>query len=221
MPNLRDNQIAIYVVELSQAPSHLEKKLSFLSPDECERAKRFKFDYLYRRYVICRAKLREILGQYLDVDPASIHFSYTEYGKPYLTETNAKEQPLSFNVSHSEDIAVMAFSWGHELGIDVENIRSISHIDGIAERYFSEDELEPYRTAPLDKKAMIFFDSWTRREALTKAKGLGISAITGDINTDEWSFYRFIPRPGFVATLAYPNEDIEISMIKMPLDPLP
>ena len=55
-----------------------------LSPDELERAKRFRFERDRRRYVVRRGMLRDILGRYLGVEAGELRFVYSAHGKPDL-----------------------------------------------------------------------------------------------------------------------------------------
>jgi 4'-phosphopantetheinyl transferase len=57
---------------------------SVLSPDEITRAERFHFQRDQKRFVRCRAALRDILGRYLNLPPAGIRFRYQSNGKPEL-----------------------------------------------------------------------------------------------------------------------------------------
>lgn len=90
-------------------------------------------------------------------------WSLDERGKPFLKE---KEQ---FNMSHSGDIVVVAFS-DEKLGVDVEkhadfDSASVTSFFHKAEQHFIEN-------APNREEA--FFTVWTRKEAYLKAKGVGI-----------------------------------------------
>ena len=59
-------------------------------------------------------------GAVLGVRPASVELVHGAHGKPALVRHCAAPD-LRFNVSHSEDVAVYAFSPGREIGIDVES----------------------------------------------------------------------------------------------------
>ena len=96
----------------------LSASAALLSPAERQRASRFAFDRDRRRFMVARAQLRELLAVRLGVPPESIELAYGERGKPVLGRHFA-ESDLHFNVSHSEDVAVYAFSLGREIGIDV------------------------------------------------------------------------------------------------------
>ncbi len=148
--------------------------VKILSNDEKERATRFFFQEDRDKYVIRRAMLRRILSCYLRVDPQEICFRYGHYGKPRLAD-EFSERPLHFNMSHSGNLAMYAFSRGGELGIDVERIDEKVEVDLLAQRFFSSEETERIRTLSEEERRISFFDSWVRKEAYLKAMGTGLS----------------------------------------------
>jgi 4'-phosphopantetheinyl transferase len=116
--------------------------------------------------------LRTILGRYLDRHPNQLRFQYTSYGKPTLS-TGAGI--LSFNLSHSHDLALYAVTQEREIGVDVEFIRENINLLGIAKRFFSAREYSQLQALPQSCQLQTFFDCWTRKEAFIKAKGDGFS----------------------------------------------
>jgi 4'-phosphopantetheinyl transferase len=94
-------------------------------------------------------------------------------GKPALSRRFANSD-LRFNVSHSEDVAVYAFSRGREIGVDVEAVRELRDADDIAVRFFSRRENEAYLALDPRDRLLGFFNCWTRKEAFIKALGDGL-----------------------------------------------
>ncbi len=150
-------------------PAHDSTRLfHILSTDERQRADRFRFEADRRRYIISHAFLRLHLAAYLDTDPRKIAFELGAHGKPYITDTG-----LRFNLSHSGDVAAMAFADGMDVGIDVECFRRrLNDPEGIARRFFSETEFQAYLAA--QNRELTFFRIWTRKEAFIKATGEGM-----------------------------------------------
>src|SRR5579872_1371588 len=100
----------------SEAPNWPSEQLaSLLSADERERAGRFHFQRDAQRFSMTRARMRSILGMYVQSDPRELTFVYAERGKPSLSDTTID---LRFNVSHSGDRAVLAVVTGREVGVD-------------------------------------------------------------------------------------------------------
>jgi phosphopantetheinyl transferase len=81
-----------------------------LSPREVARASRFLIAAKRRQFESTRTHLRRLLGA-----PATQEFAYTDNGKPYFPDS-----PLKFNVSHSENRALIAIAQGNEVGVDIE-----------------------------------------------------------------------------------------------------
>ena len=143
-----------------------------LSPDETERAHRYHFDRDRRRFTIGRAVLRVILAGYLQSEPEEVAFNYGRNGKPSLAAPNAGTR---FNVSHSQDVAVIAVAHGRELGVDVEYVRPIADQEQLLTVNFSSREVAAYRSLPSQQQQAAFFAGWTRKEAYLKARGGGLS----------------------------------------------
>ena len=165
-----NDQIDLWLVNLDGGDYSEEKAHALLSPDERDRAQRFHFPLHRRRYTIRRGMLRLLLGRYLHQDPASISFSYGSHGKPALP---GKE--LHFNLSHSGNQACFAFSSTSPLGIDLEHVRPMPDLLGVAGTICSSVELTALHSLPPDEQTRAFFTCWTRKEALVKALGQGLS----------------------------------------------
>ena len=141
-----------------------------LAADECERARRFRFERDRARYVVGRGLLRVLLGRYLATDPVEIRFAYGPYQKPSLAGTGPR-----FNLSHSGSVALLAFSAGGEVGIDVERDDADLARERIPERFFSAAEVRALRALPRALQPRAFLCCWTRKEAFIKARGDGLS----------------------------------------------
>lgn len=141
-----------------------------MSGDELARASRFVFDLHRNRYLAGRLALRELLGRYLDRAPSDVRFAYSPYGKPELPG-----ERLRFNIAHSDDLAVIGLTEQDRLGVDVERIRELEDIDGLARTVFSTRELDVFLALPGASKTQAFFNCWTRKEAFVKAVGDGLS----------------------------------------------
>jgi 4'-phosphopantetheinyl transferase len=146
-----------------------------LTSDEQERALRFRSDSDRERFRRCRCALRALISRYLEIPPSEIHFEYESSGKPRL-EARQNEQQICFNLSHSGELAVAAVTAGHRVGIDVERVRDQVDSKAIIERYFSARERSALLSLPEDVRTAAFYACWTRKEALVKALGAGLSS---------------------------------------------
>jgi 4'-phosphopantetheinyl transferase len=147
----------------------------FLSADERSRAARFHFRADMERFAVVRGLLRAILGRYTGVDPAAFVFSYSARGKPAIADP-ADARPLTFNVSHSADVCLIAVGRERSIGVDVERLRDIEALE-ISRHFFSPDEIEVLETVSGAERQRAFFSCWTRRESVLKACGEGLAAL--------------------------------------------
>jgi 4'-phosphopantetheinyl transferase len=151
-----------------------------LSPDEIERANRFRFPEHRRRFIIGRAYLRQLLSAYLAIEGGEVNFTYSLQGKPALAPGHHSN--IFFNVSHSGDIAAFAFTKEHSIGVDVELIRHDIDTTGIPKRFFSSSEQKMLAALEGEAKFRGFFNCWTRKEAYVKAVGSGLSLPLRDFD---------------------------------------
>jgi len=145
-----------------------------LSADERTRADRFYFERDRRSFTVARGVLRSLLGGYLGCAPADVGFGYRDKGKPYAT---SPASDVAFNVSHSGDYALLAFTRGRALGVDVELRRDMSDLTSLAETSFSPSEFAVFRGLPTAQHVEAFFACWSRKEAFIKATGEGVSQL--------------------------------------------
>ncbi len=192
-----------------------------LAADEQERAARFNYDRDRNRFIVRRGILRILSGCYAGVEPESILFSYGKNGKPSLADESNVER-IFFNLSHSEGMAIYAFSGSYELGVDIERIRDMADMAKLVERFFSTGEKAIWKELPESQQKRAFFHGWTRKEAFIKASGDGLSypldgfevtlapdepakllSIAGNNDeTPEWWIHDIKPASGFAAALA-------------------
>jgi 4'-phosphopantetheinyl transferase len=231
-PELELDEIGVWLVELDagllgQAEidgAEPGVELAVLDADERARAARFVRARDRRRFARCRAALREILGALVGERPESLRIRVVARGKPELEPVDGVGGPpaVKFNLSHSSDLAVIAVSRGHELGIDLEQIRPIGEAERIVESFFSEAEQTEFARIDEQDRPLAFLRGWTRKEAILKGLGIGIAGLaarhetgfgTGLISAEfrpavpssrvaQWQLWEASPRAGFVATVA-------------------
>jgi 4'-phosphopantetheinyl transferase len=171
---LPENEVQVWQADLEAIRGDEQRWQRLLSSDEATRAARYHFLADRQRFVAARALLRTILGGYLVTDPQRLTFAYSDKEKPSLGRVYAGSG-ISFNVSHSGGIALLAFSRRREVGVDVEQVRRDFDVEAIASRFFSAHEQEQLAAAPNEEKFESFFRCWTRKEAFIKATGAGLS----------------------------------------------
>lgn len=218
---LKEEGVEVCEARLDMPPAETYRLAMMLSPDESDRAGRHAYERDWRRYVVARGRLRELLAARLNTPPDKIGFSYGKRGKPMLAPPFSRSG-LHFNVAHSGELAVYAFSHEGEVGVDVEALRALPDADDIAARFFSAVEYSAYRALDNHHKRIGFFNCWTRKEALLKALGDGLhyplDAFDVTLAPGEparllrladtpgencgWRLTSFVPAPGYVGALA-------------------
>jgi 4'-phosphopantetheinyl transferase len=168
-----DSPVQVWSVNTLFGEPDLSYLRSLLSAAECDRASRFRFDKDRNQFVTARGMLRILLSRYLGADSRHVKFVYSERGKPALADVPHTE--LTFNVAHSGNMILLAFTSGHRIGIDVERLRTDIDALEIAERFFSRSEYDALRDLAENERHLGFFLGWTRKEAYVKATGDGLS----------------------------------------------
>jgi len=138
-----------------------------MSLDETRRAARFVQEKHARRFCAGRIGMRRILATYTGRSAAELTFDYGQNGKPILTCGPC------FNLSHTGARAVLAVSRTRAVGVDIELWRAVE--PDVATRFFSARENASLDRLGADDWRAGFFRCWTRKEAVIKALGTGLS----------------------------------------------
>ena len=166
---LQKGSVHIWWADLRQFSESLDELDNLLVHAERDRAARFVKVEDQRRSLVARGCLRRLLSHYWnDCPPRELSFTLTEYGKPRLVGAG-----IEFNVSHSGDFVVLAFSSGRAVGVDVERVRTGMDLETLARFCFSPEEVEAVLQAP--DRTSAFFQHWTAKESWMKADGRGLS----------------------------------------------
>lgn len=158
------------LILLQPAGHHIPDR-SLLAADEKEKADRFVKEDDRSAFILRRSTLRKLLSGWLQIPPQEISYLHEAHGKPVL-----KASPLQFNISKTAGLNIYYFG-PQEAGIDVEHINP--------QRRFSEIEstqLHPEEKVVV-KTDLDFFAIWTRKEAILKADGSGITDHLEQLNT--------------------------------------
>lgn len=167
----RPLDVQVWRVALDVHAATFDAALGDLSADERAWADRLRQSAHRRQFVVTRAALRRVLGMTLSLPPKRVEIEADAHGKPRLVCGG-----LHFNLSHSGDLALIAVCRDHPVGIDVEQVgRDLGELNDIARIYFSMSEQAAYLALPPQERAAAFYRAWTRKEAVAKALGLGMS----------------------------------------------
>ena len=171
---LTPNEVHLWGCRLAAAFDACDGLEGYLDGEERAKADRYRRPEDGTRYIAGRGLLKLMLGKYLDLNPKDLRFEYGAHGKPYLEHDDG----LEFNLSHAGDLAMLAFSQGRAVGVDVESRERGIRGEEIAFRFFSPDEQAQMRGLPAKDRPAAFLRGWTRKEAFIKGRG---DSILGEL----------------------------------------
>jgi len=82
---------------------------------------------------------------------------------------------VRFNLSHSDGMGLVGWTWNRDIGVDVEVWRAMRDEAALVRRFFSSSEIAAWEALPAEQRQAAFFNLWTRKEAYIKALGRGLS----------------------------------------------
>ena len=150
-----------------------------VSADERARADRFATPVLRARHLAAHAWMRERLAEATDRRPLDLAFDTGPFGKPVLRGAPA----VSFNLSHSAHLAVLATAPSGDIGVDIEQLQPMADMDLLAAHHFTAAEQAELAALPAAARTRAFLLGWTRKEACMKAAGCGLQVEPSAIET--------------------------------------
>jgi 4'-phosphopantetheinyl transferase len=161
-----------------EIPETVHSLEHLLEPSEVQRANRFTNEMHRTRFIVRRARTRQILAGVVGREPQELCFDVGEAGKPALPELAALGH--SFNVSKSEGVGLVAIVNSPRVGVDLEVVRpGYAGVD-VAERFFAVGEVARLHRLDPAEQELAFYRCWTRKEAFLKAHGTGLSVPLRD-----------------------------------------
>lgn len=165
-----------------------ENLLPYLTKEEIIKSEDYKSEIAKINYLASRAILNLTLKGLLEKGINDLRVKRDKNNKPYVENTLG----LKFNISHTEDLALLAF-FKREVGVDVEKINYKFEFKDILENCFTKDEI-----INIDNNIISFYRYWTAKEAYLKCDGIGIVRNLKEIEI-----------------ISFENESIEINDSKM------
>lgn len=217
---LSPSQIHVWAIGLRAPNATHGAYRALLLATEKAQAQKLAFEHLQRSYEVSHGVLRLLLAQYVKCRPQQITYEFGPEGKPSLQG----DSPIRFNMSHSGNLGLYAFTTECEVGIDVEEVRKLPDIEQIASHYFCASEInELLSTRTTESRQNAFFRCWTRKEAYIKAVGGGLNlpldrfqvtlladaparfvSIGNDrLEASQWNLHHLEPASGYIGALAY------------------
>lgn len=155
--------------------------------------------------------IEEVAARYLGVRPSSVVLRRSRAGKPELPDST-----LRVGLAHSGEAALVAVASEMEVGVDVELLRPGTESWSLTSHALTPGERERLEALPAPERSEAFLSTWTRKEALLKAVGVGLALDPQLIELDgrkivsappelgppeEWTLVD-VPLAGYAAALA-------------------
>jgi 4'-phosphopantetheinyl transferase len=198
----------------------------FLGVDELDKLRRFRNISDKRLFIASHGALNFLVRRLTGSTKA---LGYSAHGKPYLTNSD-----IEFNISHSGEIAVIAFSNKIPVGIDIEKLLPIEDKDELLRQFFHAKEEQEIIRLSIGESELAFYNCWTRKEAILKAVGDGLSIdsksfYAGSFFSNEdgqltlppnypvtWNLWDFMPEPDYIASIAMPGKVSRLTFYSIP-----
>ncbi len=192
IPHLGESNLQVWRIRLHSEDASLQERqglfrqsYAVLTGEERRRAARIRSSAAREEFIVGRGCLRRLLGAVLEQDPRSVALQAGEHGKPRLLSG-----ALQFNVAHSHGVILIALAGTGEVGVDVEFMDAGVELMDVARGSFNARELARIEGAlTLDDRLREFYLCWTRREAVTKADGRGLTVAPEEFPEAERRFF--------------------------------
>lgn len=217
---LENQAVHLWCIDIKQILPYIKECVSVLSEEEMKKAECFVYSSDYQRYVIAHGVLRKIFSLYSGVAPQVISFSKTDHGKPFVAG-----EAVQFNMSHSQDRVLYAFSQNIPLGVDIEWLGKEVDAEALAERFFTQDEFAQLRQFDKSERLDAFIRAWVLKESYIKKKGQGLAYSLQNFTVDLYLNEQWVGNdtwlkiidvgPNYLAALALPSEATGITCWNM------
>lgn len=157
---------------------------TFLSADEIKRLDRFLNQESRLNFIVCRGVLHFLLSCAAGCPLEQITIENDPQGKPQLSK-DAHSHTVFFNISHTQNLCLIALSHTYEVGIDVERLHPLKELSSLAQTYLSPEEWEIWQKKGKNEKLPVFYEFWCAKEAILKAAGCGLTIHPRQVNTIE------------------------------------
>lgn len=213
--DLHVNEVHVWRACILNYHSGSFQLMRLLNDAEKDRMNRYHWQEDKHRFLIRRAMLRILLGEYLNRLPNEICISEGKNKKPIIENAGTN---LHFNLSHSNAYILLAIT-NSPVGIDMEEVDPAFDYSDIVNQSFTSEEKKYLHQS--DMAVNRFYELWTRKEALVKATAKGItddlkvtSCLSGTnvLNKDvidsveNWLIESFEVTDGYIGSLAHSKE---------------
>jgi medium-chain acyl-[acyl-carrier-protein] hydrolase len=205
------NVVDLWLIKTYQPRSVIASLSLLLSSEEVRLADAYAQTADRTRSIVSRAALRDLLSRYIGIDAKEISFTLSESAKPICL----RAKPLSFNVSHSDEYAIIGISLDQDVGVDIEMIKEDIETVELATLFASLSERQHLASVDEADRIDLFYDLWVRKEACLKCTGVGFlgAPLLLEVGFNEYSvvdpkdhgffgLQSFSPVSGYAAAIA-------------------
>lgn len=117
---------------------------------------------------------RSVLAGYLGIAPNKLPFTTGKFGKPEIAG-----RPIRFSKATTRDMTIVAVTKNSDIGVDIEHVRPIVDVLGLAAKAFGAEAAIALGVLPRARRDRAFLQAWTRLEAAIKANGGSLGRDAG------------------------------------------
>ncbi len=173
------NHLDLWRIYIPDHLASLEKDFDLLLPEERAKSETFDLEEDRNRYILGKIYVRKLLLNYLKTEPQTLGFKYSERQKPLL-----ENHPLvNFNISHSGDYIIIGFANKWSVGVDIELMNPHVDLYNMIINCMSTTEVSVILNSEVPRQ--MFYKYWTRKEALLKGIGIGVTDRMKEINCSD------------------------------------
>jgi 4'-phosphopantetheinyl transferase len=212
----REPPVHVWSWRIDVGPGRTRSESECLGTDEQVRMQRLRTPDLRSRFEATHGRLRRILSAYTSVPASELRLRYGANGKPSI-DAGGRPAP-HFNLTHSDRLAALAVSCTGPVGIDIEYVQPVE--EQVAGEVFSPADIAALEGLSEDERLRAFYRGWTRKEAVVKAIGEGLSLALKSFDVallpgepariiraetfapTEWRLVDFLPDPGHMGAIA-------------------
>ena len=212
IPLLGEGHVQVWQMRVDEPA--VEACAALLSEEEHARLHRMRLGMARNEFVVGRAMLRVLVGAVLEMPATQISISTGDFGKPSVAR-------IEFSVAHSHGNILIALCRNSRVGVDIEWIDKDIETVEIAQQSFSRGEISRLEHREDEQRLLAFYDIWTKKEAMVKAHGQGLTldlesftAPEDDalalVDGEQLFVQKLASEPGYAAALASVFADLVV-----------
>lgn len=173
----RAGEVGVVLFDTTPWSAFEAEACGLLDAGERRRAARFRFGHDRCAYVLAHALWRAVLGVCLGRDPGEVPLASLPSGQPRLSGT-----ALATSLSHSGPEVLIAVGRVAMLGVDIERWPPRMPMERLSPVICTSEEASGLREMAPPERERALLQLWTRKEALLKAFGTGLTQAPSDFD---------------------------------------